>query len=90
MYHVFWVFATYKSIFWPEDGQEMAREALGDTVHLRQALADEKAERARDRLQLDTISREINTMQALLREATAGSSLKANQPSPRPEQRFAT
>ncbi|CAK9025475.1 unnamed protein product [Durusdinium trenchii] len=66
----------------PEDPEdlytlyEMVREALGDTVHLRQLLAEEKSERIHEfssnRQQMDMLSRELNTMQALLREAAAG------------------
>lgn len=60
---------------------EMAREALGDTVHLRQLVTEERSERIREitssRHQMDMLSRELNTVQALLREATAGGSQKA-------------
>ncbi|CAE8596750.1 unnamed protein product [Polarella glacialis] len=53
---------------------EMVREALGDTVNLRQQIADEHASRTREtstsRHQLDQMSRQLNTVQALLREVT--------------------
>ena len=52
---------------------EMAREALGDTVHLRQLVAEERLERLKElgscRQQMDVLSRELNTLRAVLREA---------------------
>lgn len=55
---------------------DMVREALGDTVHLRQLVSEERDQRSREqsqsRQQIDAMAREINTIQALLREATAG------------------
>lgn len=55
---------------------DMVREALGDTVHLRQLVSEERDQRSREqsqsRQQIDVMAREINTIQALLREATAG------------------
>lgn len=60
---------------------EMAREALGDTVHLRQLVAEERSERIKEmsssRQQVDMLSRQLNTVQALLKEASAGANNKA-------------
>jgi hypothetical protein len=66
---------------------EMVREALGDTVHLRQEISDEQTSRTRDhsslRQQVDQLGKQLNTMQTLLREATVSKVPKGHQASPR-------
>eukprot|EP00931_Biecheleriopsis_adriatica_P088118 TRINITY_DN62497_c0_g1_i1.p1 TRINITY_DN62497_c0_g1~~TRINITY_DN62497_c0_g1_i1.p1 ORF type:complete len:633 (+),score=88.93 TRINITY_DN62497_c0_g1_i1:59-1900(+) len=53
---------------------EMVREALGDTVNLRQQLEEEAVARGREtsscKQRLDQMTRQLNTLQALLRDVT--------------------
>jgi len=62
---------------------EMVREALGDTVHLKDELAAERDQRARSQQGLERLERQVNTMQALLRDAAALSTL-VHQATPTP------
>merc|ERR1712187_1106354 len=66
---------------------EMVREALGDTVHLKDKMAEEQELRDRElnaaRNHLDRLKRQMNTVQALVRDATpAGPSTSAAQAVP--------
>lgn len=52
---------------------EMVREALGDTVHLRQQIAEVRQQRTKDQQgveRLERLERQVNTLQALLRAET--------------------
>jgi len=54
---------------------EMVREALGDTVHLREQLSEDREARCRElvatRQQTARLEKQLNTTQALMREACA-------------------
>merc|ERR1712060_903926 len=63
---------------------EMVREALGDTVHLKDKMAEEQELRDRElnaaRNHIDRLERQMNTVQAIVREVTpAGPSSPAPQ-----------
>jgi len=47
---------------------EMVREALGDTVYLKEQICEEGDHRARLQQQGDRVERQLNTMQAILRD----------------------
>merc|ERR1712217_390185 len=66
---------------------EMVREALGDTVHLKDKMAEEHDLRDRElnsaRQHIDRLERQMNTVQALVREVTpAGPSAGGAQAAP--------
>jgi len=54
---------------------EMVREALGDTVHLKDELAADREQRARSQQSVERLERQVNTMEALLRDAASISAL---------------
>lgn len=60
---------------------EMVREALGDTVHLREQLSEDREARVRElvttRQQTARLEKQLNTTQALMREACAGPECRA-------------
>jgi len=52
---------------------EMVREALGDTVYLKQQLSEDQTVRSRDKQQLDQMSKELNMLRSLVKQATPSS-----------------
>lgn len=52
---------------------EMVREALGDTVYLKQQVSEDQTARSRDKQQLDQMSKELNLLRSLVKQATPSS-----------------